>query len=367
MAKTILVVDDDADTLTLIGLTLQRRGFEVVKAQSGQQAISLLAHDRPDLVILDVMMPQMDGYEVCREIKADPRTADLPVIMLTAKAQTQSQLEGFRSGAIDYITKPVHPQDLVARIQTVLERAQSAQVEGGAQVVAVSGARGGVGASTLAVNVAAALAANHRTILVDLELSGTAAIQLGLMPVRSLADLIGFETEPIEATSVEAALTSHASGLRLLAAADSPIDPARAQVILNHLHTLCDICIVDLGWGMGPIVRAIAPRANHLLLATDADRASVTQASRLLHLLKESGTPAEAIQLIWINRHGTANETGLAALQAGLGRAPAASIGAAAEAMFAAVEAGQPLVMARPADAVAVQLSTLAASLLPAA
>ncbi|HZY40778.1 MAG TPA: response regulator, partial [Anaerolineae bacterium] len=63
MAKTILVVDDDPDTLTLIGLTLQRRGFEVVKAQSGQQALNLLAHDRPDLVILDVMMPQMDGYE----------------------------------------------------------------------------------------------------------------------------------------------------------------------------------------------------------------------------------------------------------------------------------------------------------------
>lgn len=132
MAKTILVVDDDSDTLTLIGLTLQRRGFEVIKAQSGQQALNLLAHDRPDLVILDVMMPQMDGYEVCREIKADPRTADLPVIMLTAKAQTQSQLEGFRVGAIDYITKPVHPQDLVARIQTVLERTESAQRPGGA-------------------------------------------------------------------------------------------------------------------------------------------------------------------------------------------------------------------------------------------
>jgi DNA-binding response OmpR family regulator len=367
MAKTILVVDDDSDTLTLIGLTLQRRGFEVVKAQSGQQALSLLAHDRPDLVILDVMMPQMDGYEVCREIKADPRTADLPVIMLTAKAQTQSQLEGFRAGAIDYITKPVHPQDLMARIQTVLERSQFAQTAGGAQVIAVSGARGGVGASTLAVNLAAALAATHRAILVDLELSGIAAIQLGLAPTHSLADFIGYETDLIEAASVEAALTTHASGLRLLAAADSPIDPARALMVVNQLLTLCDVCVVDLGWGMGQVVRAIAPRANQLLLATDADRASVTQASRLLHLLTEAGTPAETIQLIWINRHGTSDETALAALQAGLGRAPDASVGPAAEAMFAAMEAGQPLVTARPTDPVAVQLSELAASLVPTA
>jgi pilus assembly protein CpaE len=366
MAKTILVVDDDSDTLTLIGLTLQRRGFEVVKAQSGQQAINLLAHDRPDLVILDVMMPQMDGYEVCREIKADPRTADLPVIMLTAKAQTQSQLEGFRVGAIDYITKPVHPQDLVARIQTVLERTQSTRQAGGAQVIAVSGARGGVGASTLAVNLAAALAAGHRTILVDLELSGTAAIQLGLTPVHSLADLMSYEIDPIDRANVEAAVTPHASGLHLLAAADSPIDPARALVILNHLLAMYEVCVIDLGWGMGQTVRAIAPRANHLLLATDADRASVTQASRLQHMLIEAGASARSIQLIWINRNGTPAETALASLQAGLGRAPTASIGPASEAMFAAMEAGQPLVLARPTDAVAVQLADLSATLLPA-
>ena len=367
MAKTILVVDDDSDTLTLIGLTLQRRGFEVIKAQSGQQAINLLAHDRPDLVILDVMMPQMDGYEVCREIKADPRTADLPVIMLTAKAQTQSQLEGFRVGAIDYISKPVHPQDLVTRIQTVLERAQSAHQAGGARVIAVSGARGGVGASTLAVNLAAALAAQHRTVLVDLELSGTAAIQLGLSPLRGLADLMSYDTDPIDRHHVETAITPHASGLHLLAAADSPIDPGRALVILNHLLAMYEVCIIDLGWGMGQIVRAIAPRANRVLLATDADRASVTQASRLQHLLIEAGTPAEAISLIWINRHGTPAETALASLQAGLGRAPAAAIGPAPEAMFAALDIGQPLVLAQPTDAVAVQLTELSASLLPAA
>src|SRR5512147_2975572 len=182
MPQSILVIDDDADTLTLIGLTLQRRGFEVIKAQSGQQAIGLLSHDLPDLVVLDVMMPHMDGYEVCREIKADPRTANLPIVMLTAKAQTSSQLEGFRAGAIDYITKPVHPQDLVARIQAVLDRSQPAAVEPTARLIAVSGAKGGVGATTLAVNLAVALAAHKRTILVDLEMSGSAALHLGLAP-----------------------------------------------------------------------------------------------------------------------------------------------------------------------------------------
>jgi DNA-binding response OmpR family regulator len=186
MPQSILVIDDDSDTLTLIGLTLQRRGFEVIKAQSGQQAIGLLSHDLPDLVVLDVMMPHMDGYEVCREIKADPRTANLPIVMLTAKAQTSSQLEGFRAGAIDYITKPVHPQDLVARIQAVLDSTRPAAAEPAAQLIAVSGAKGGVGATTLAVNLALAVAARQRTILVDLEMSMPAACNSWrLVTVRS--------------------------------------------------------------------------------------------------------------------------------------------------------------------------------------
>jgi DNA-binding response OmpR family regulator len=366
MAKTILVVDDDLDTLTLIGLTLQRSGFDVVKAQGGQQALSLLAYNRPDLVILDVMMPQMDGYEVCREIKSDPRTAALPVIMLTAKAQTQSQLEGFRVGAIDYITKPVHPQDLLTRIRTVLERTLSSTPASGARLIAVLGARGGVGASTLAVNLALALTTKGRTVLVDLELSGTTAIQLGLTPTRGLNTLIGYEVDPIDPASVEAALTPHASGLRLLAAADSPIEPARALVILNHLLSNCDVCVLDLGWGIGPLVRVLAPRANSLLLATDADRASLTQANRLLHWLMEADVSAAAIQLIWINRLGAPADIAHASIQAMLGRAPNAAIGPAAEAMFAAMEAGRPLVTAHPDHPVAAQLLALAASLINA-
>ena len=367
MTKTILVVDDDPDTLTLIGLTLQRGGFKVIKAQGGQQALNLLTHNRPDLVILDVMMPQMDGYEVCREIKADPRTADLPIVMLTAKAQTQSQLDGFRAGAIDYITKPVHPKDLVARIQTVLARAQSSTPANGARVIAVSGARGGVGASTLAVNLAAALTATGRAVLVDLELSGTAALQLGLTPTRGLNDLIGYEVEPIEPASIAAALTPHASGLQLMASADSPIDPARALVILNHLLSSCEVCVIDLGAGLGPLVRALAPRANNFLLATDADRASLTQAGRLLNMLMEAGLSASAIQLVWINRQDIPADLARASIQAVVGRAPDVSIGAAATAMFAAMEAGRPLVTAYPADPVAVQLMALAAALQPAA
>jgi DNA-binding response OmpR family regulator len=122
MTHSILIVDDDLETITLIGLMLQRRGFEVYKAQSGAEAFSFLAHTMPDLVLLDVMMPGMDGYEVCRRIKINPVLNHLPVIMLSARAQPASQMEGFRAGAIDYVTKPISSANLVTRLQAALDR-----------------------------------------------------------------------------------------------------------------------------------------------------------------------------------------------------------------------------------------------------
>jgi pilus assembly protein CpaE len=364
MTQTILVVDDDLDTLTLIGLTLQRRGFAVRKAQSGPEALELLHADLPDLMILDVMMPHMDGYEVCRTVKGDPRTAHLPVVMLTAKAQTASQLEGFRAGAVDYITKPVHPQDLVARIAAVLERAQSARAESALSVIAVAGAKGGVGATTLAVNVAAALAAQHRTLLIDLEASGADAIHLGLEPQHGLTDLIEQESGPNDPAALEQVITRHSSGLQLIAAADAVPDPARVGLILNHASALCDVCVVDLGWGVTQITRLMAQRCKAFIIVLDSDRITLSQANRLLQLTKEADAPPEAIKLVWIDRQGLPIENGHSSIEAALGRLPDITIEPAANALYHALDQGQPLVLSQPDHPASVKMRELAESCL---
>lgn len=364
MTQTILVVDDDLDTLTLIGLTLQRRGFTVVKAASGAEALEQLRVALPDLLIVDVMMPLMDGYEVCRTVKNDPRTAHLPVVMLTAKAQTASQLEGFRAGAVDYITKPVHPQDLVARITAVLERAQSDQAESGPSIIAVAGAKGGVGATTLAVNLAAALAAQHRTLLIDFEAGGTDAIHLGLEPQYGLADLLEAENGPNDPAALQQVITQHASGLQLAAAAETSIDPARVGLILNHAAALCDVCVLDLGWGVTPVTRLVAQRCKVFVIVLDADRITLSQANRLLQLLKEAYVPPEAIKLVWVDRQGLPIDTGQTTIAAMLGRTPDVTIEPAAEALYAALDKGQPLVLSQPNHPVAVKLRALAESFL---
>jgi len=120
MSAKILIVDDNPNALKLVGYALHREGFEVTVAQSGPEALAKAEATPPDLVILDIMMPDMDGFEVCRRLRAMPRTARTPVIMLTAKSQVEDRVMGFQAGADDYVTKPVLPAELVARVRALL-------------------------------------------------------------------------------------------------------------------------------------------------------------------------------------------------------------------------------------------------------
>ena len=118
--QTILVVDDTPDNIALLGALLKDR-YQVRAAKNGARALAIAAHQpQPDLILLDIMMPGMDGYEVCERLKIDPRTTDIPVIFLTAKAQVEDEELGLRLGAVDYITKPISPPIMLARVETHL-------------------------------------------------------------------------------------------------------------------------------------------------------------------------------------------------------------------------------------------------------
>lgn len=124
MAKEkILVVEDDEDILELIDYNLKREGYQVVQAGSGEEAVAAVNRERPDLVVLDLMLPGMDGLEVCRHLKNTPETAGLPIVMVTAKGEESDVVAGLELGADDYLVKPFSPKVLVARIRSVLRRA----------------------------------------------------------------------------------------------------------------------------------------------------------------------------------------------------------------------------------------------------
>lgn len=118
--KRILVVDDEIGALTLIGIMLDRGGFEVLKARDANQALAMLDKDTPDLIILDVMMPGMDGIELCRRIRELPATAATPILILSARGDAESVMRGMDAGATDYLPKPILHHDLVAKVRHML-------------------------------------------------------------------------------------------------------------------------------------------------------------------------------------------------------------------------------------------------------
>ena len=118
----VLVAEDDEDILALVVFDLQDEGYEVLTARNGEDAIALARERRPDLVVLDVAMPGLDGYEVTRRLRADAATSGTPVVLLTARAQVRDVIEGFEAGANDYVTKPFRPDELRTRLHAVLGR-----------------------------------------------------------------------------------------------------------------------------------------------------------------------------------------------------------------------------------------------------
>lgn len=123
--QKILIVEDERDIADLIGFNLERAGYQVLKAHDGIAGAETTIRERPDLVILDLMLPGKDGYGVFKEIRRDSRSRDIPVIMLTARAQTEDRIQGLEAGADDYLTKPFSPKELMLRVQAVLKRSDA--------------------------------------------------------------------------------------------------------------------------------------------------------------------------------------------------------------------------------------------------
>jgi len=120
--KRVLAVEDDRDILELIAHSLECEGYEVTGASTGERGVEAAGSEKPDLILLDLMLPGIDGLEVCRRLKADPDTAHIPIIMVTAKGEETDIVTGLEHGADDYVTKPFSPKVLIARIRAVQKR-----------------------------------------------------------------------------------------------------------------------------------------------------------------------------------------------------------------------------------------------------
>jgi len=370
MPEKILIVDDDLDTLKLVGLILQRHGYDIVAANGGLPALQKAAAERPDIILLDLMMPDLDGYEVTRRLRADTSLAHIPIIMFTAKTMLDDKVAGFEAGADDYLTKPTHPSELIAHVKAMLARSQgprAAQAADRGRMVGFLSAKGGVGLTTIALNFAAlATQSGQDVILADLHPgSGSLSLMLGLTQSQSLAALVTKPVGDINQRAVGAQLVSHASGLRVLPCAVAPGEAGlmnnvtQVEAIVKTLNTMCKLLVLDLGTGIVEATRRIAPMCETVTVITDPTRPSVLQTKALLADLNTLGLTTGKIDVVIVNRAPSSIQMSWQQVEQLLGYKVALIITPAAELAQQAVEAGMPMVLVRPESFTAEQIKQL--------
>lgn len=374
MSEKILIVDDDIDSLKLIGLMLQRHGYEVSAANTGNQALTKASAEHPDLIILDVMMPDMDGYEVCRRLRSDQHTDDIPIIMFTAKTLVDDKVAGFEAGADDYLTKPTHPAELASRVKAILSRsAGQKKNETSASrgtTIGVLGAKGGVGTSTVALNLAAALLMLGETPTVaDFRPgAGTLGLQLGQELTGGMGNILAKPPGEITAGSVERELLVHKSNLRALVSSPKPSEAQlnysleSAQAVVNGLRGISQPAVFDLGTCQSNIIRQIQREMDQLILIVDPFSITLTMARMVLAELDDASSSGGRVHVVVVDRSHNL-QIAWNEVEQVLGREIRAVFSDAPELAQQAVKNGTPMVMLQPNSLFANQIAKFAEDL----
>lgn len=370
MAEKILVVDDDIDSLKLIVLMLQRNGYEVLAANAGAPALQKAFAERPDLIILDVMMPDMSGYEVCRRLRKNADTKNIPVIMFTAKTMIDDKVAGFEAGADDYLTKPTHPAELASRVKAMLARnttQRPVSLQKGT-TIGFLGAKGGVGTTTLALNVAAArLVAGETPIVADFRLGlGSLALALGMGRSHGMANMLMKPADEITPRTVEAELAAHTSGLRVLASSARPREtqiaytPEAGIAAIRAMRALGRPSVFDLGSGLTPMMMRLQREIDHLVIVVDPLPTTVTMAREILSELEANRPENSRLHVVVVNRAATSAPPSWSEVEQAVSRDIRAIIALASELMMQSLNAGTPAVLYQPTAIAASQLIKLA-------
>jgi len=297
---TILVIDHDLDLQQMLKLMLQRGGHKVVTTGEGLDGLTKAKVIRPDLAIVDVMMPGMNGYQVVRKLREDPDTAGIAVLILTARAQPVDRETALAAQADDYMPKPFAPNELLVKINELLAHRSAAQGPAKRTVTLLS-LRGGVGVTSVAVNLAlASQAKGHATCLVDLKPGpGHVALQLRLNVKSTWIDWAAGGDTSID--GVVRHLLRHESGLSVLCAPIVPMNlPAadRVTTLIGLLHEKFARVVVDAPSLWTGVTAAAALASDTVWVVMAPEVGSLQSTVGLLRAMKAAKLPDERVELI---------------------------------------------------------------------
>ena len=309
MAK-VLLIDDNIEMQKMLQIALKRKsGHEVTLAGDGKSGIEAALNGSFEIILLDIMMPEMDGYEVARRLRSDPHTQNIPIIFVTARLQEMDEKAVKDSGVNGFVSKLTSTEEIAAKINDVLFAARDSvtkkstaplpALEG--RTIAVFGCRGGVGATALAVNIAASLTKqNRRVCLVDLqEVSGHAALMLRLPATPSWADV----TDDITPQSIGALLIRHTSSLHLFAGPTYPpigeFSPEKFSKVSKTVGGLFEDVVINCSSSFNSTSRASLHRANKIVLVLSPEITAVQATIASLSFLNKTlNIPSENIRIV---------------------------------------------------------------------
>lgn len=375
MTETIVVIDDHHETANLVSVILKREGYRVFTEHSGAAGLVTAEQRIPNLILLDVMMPDMDGLETCRRIRKVEAIKNVPVILFTAKDQADEKWEGFQAGATDYLTKPTDAEELKQRVRAILDRspdapsstASLAQTKGAlavkekdsqvsqprTQITAFIGARGGSGTTTAAINTAMMLSRNYYALLVDMDMAqGHIGLYLNRKVAGGMNELANSSVMSISA-QVRNEVVSITPQLQMLLS--KPNLSGEHKVLVNdqipHLSEALlrsgSQVVVDGGLGINSINQPLLERADHVVVCVRPERLAVSGAKPLLAELENIILPTAEVHLLLMD-FGQGSQLPVKAVETYLGRKISQKITIPIQQMAGAVNKAKPLVMVFP-------------------
>jgi pilus assembly protein CpaE len=365
-ATKVLVVDDDLNIQRVLVFTLKQEGYEVHVASDGQAGVEMAASIAPDLILMDVAMPKLDGYAATQQIRAAEQGVRVPIIMLTAEADVEQRVRGLRAGADDDIVKPFHPLELIARIKALLARSgggpqkKSTERATLGRLACFYPAKGGVGTTTIAINTAIALAARQKrkTALFDANLQfGDMRVFLDLS--LNSSSIVNAITEPdLDGELLKKLLVSHHSGTELLLAPPNPesadivaerqrTDPGSLSNILALLRRAHDYTLVDMAKTIDDFNLQLFDEADLIFVVMTADLSCLKNVRLVLQTMDSLGYERGKIQLV-LNRSNAYTGINVDNAESALGRKIDYHIINEYRGAIGALNSGEPFMSSRP-------------------
>ena len=304
MVGKLLIIEDDPTAMRLIEYTLKQRGYQVMTTRNGLEGIITAQKEEPDLIILDIMLPGIDGFEVCKRLRTGTQTARIPILIISAKIQKEDINTGFRAGADDYLCKPASPSEIITRVENLLGKKSSGQ----SRTIVFINSNEIPGMTMILVNLAAALLEQGKQVtLVDIARSQKGRRGTDIASLKRSPRVI-LETESTPDVTEEPGYEVLPSGIRILhidAATDTGDETAAGSISL--IQKVCknnDYVLIDLPLNPSPFTTSILKSSCLTLIMSDYRLTNIPEIQNTVTLFRFLGIKLEEIAAVLVDPEG---------------------------------------------------------------